>query len=510
MSGDLVLSVDLGTGGPKVGLVSADAKVVAFEHHAVTTHFGADGAATQDAAEWWSIIVAASRRLLAKADVDARAVRAVAVTGQYASTVPVDANGEPTGPCLTWLDTRGGPYVRRRLGGPAFGYNPRAVTRFVRISGGAPSTAGADPIGQILYLTNTDADLVARTRWFMEPVDYLTMRLTGVASATHASRLAAWLTDIRNLARLEYDQGLADLVGVDLAFLPPLATFGSIVGTVRPDVATDLGLGGGVAVIAGMPDLHAAALGSGAVRPHETHLALSTTSWISCPVATKKTDALHSIATAPGLTNDSYLVIDNQETGAKSLDWLRATLAGAGASATYEDLTNLATSSPPGANGATFAPWLAGERSPVDDKRVRASFSGLSVTTTAADMTRAVLEGVAANSAWLLRYVEKFTGRRLEPLRLLGGGAQSSLWCQIYADTLGRCVEQVPQPMLAQLRGAATMASVALGRMTLDDVAKNTPRGETYQPSADAVEVYRARRDDLRQLYRHERKWVRR
>jgi xylulokinase len=510
VSEGLVLSVDLGTGGPKIGLVSGDARVVASEHHAVDTHFGADGAATQDADEWWSIIVAATRQLLARDDVNASHVRAVAITGQYASTVPVNANGEHTGRCLTWLDTRGGPFVRRKLGGPAFGYSPRAVTRFVRTSGGAPSTAGADPIGQILYLTNSDPDLVSRTRWFMEPVDYLTMRLTGLASATHASRLAAWLTDNRDLTRLEYDQSLADLVGVDLAYLPPLVAFGSVVGNVRADVAADLGLSGEITVIAGMPDLHAAALGSGAVRPFETHLALSTTSWISCPVAAKKTDALHSIATAPGLTNDSYLVIDNQETGAKSLEWLRTVLAGTGNVATYDELTTLAASSPPGAHGVSFAPWLAGERSPVDDKRVRASFSGLAVTTSAADLARAVLEGVAANSAWLLGYVDKFTGQRLEPLRLLGGGAQSRLWCQIYADTLGRDVEQVPEPMLAQLRGAASMATVALGHQTLEEIATNTPRGETFHPSADAAEVYQSRRDDLPRLYRHERKWVRR
>jgi xylulokinase len=510
VSDDLVLSVDLGTGGPKIGLVDSQGRVVAHEHHAVDTHFSADGAATQDAHQWWTIIVEASRRLLARDSDSAGRVHAVAVTGQYASTVPVDADGEPTGPCLTWLDTRGGPFVRRQLGGPAFGYNPRTVARFVRAAGGAPSTAGADPIGQILYLTNTEPDLVARTRWFMEPVDYLTMRLTGVASATHASRLAAWLTDNRHLERLEYDQGLADLVGVDLAYLPPLVAFGSVVGPVRSSVAAQLGLSRDVLVIAGMPDIHAAALGSGAVRPYETHLALSTTSWISCPVATKKTDALHSIATAPGLTNDTYLVIDNQETGAKALEWLRTILAGAGPGASYDELTSLAASSPPGAHGVTFSPWLAGERSPVDDKRVRASFSALSVTTSTADLARAVLEGVAANSAWLLGYVERFTGQRLEPLRLLGGGAQSRLWCQIYADTLERDVQQVPQPMVAQLRGAARMAQVALGHLTLDEVASRAPRGETYHPLPDVARIYRSRRDDLPQLYRRERKWVRR
>jgi xylulokinase len=510
VSEELILSVDLGTGGPKVGLVDATGVVLDVEHHQVETHFGADGAATQDAEQWWSLIAASTRRLIQRGAVAPGRVGAVAVTGQYASTVPVDANGRPTGPCLTWLDTRGGPFVRAAIGGKALGYKARTVARFVRRTGGAPSTDGADPIGQILYLVHAEPELVARTRWFMEPVDFLTLRLTGVASATHASRLAAWLTDNRHLDRYAYDRQLADVVGVDLERLPPLVAFGAIVGALSGPTASELGLARDTVVVAGMPDFHAAALGAGATRPYETHVALSTSSWISCPVPHKKTDPLHSVATAPGLTNDTYLVINNQETGAKALEWLRAVLAGVGAAPTYDELTSLAATSPPGARGVTFAPWLAGERSPVSDKRVRAAFTSLAVTTSTADLARSVLEGVAANSAWLLGYVERFTGRRLEPLRLLGGGAQSRLWCQIFADSLDREVEQVPQPMVAQLRGAALMAEVARGRMTLDEVAERRTRGEVFRPHPDVVDLYRARREDLPRLFKRERAWARR
>jgi len=119
----------------------------------------------------------------------------------------------------------------------------------------------------------------------------------------------------------------------------------------------------------------------------------------------------------------------------------------------FPEMTALAATSPPGANGVIFTPWLSGERSPVDDKRARAGFTNLSMTSSTADLIRAVMEGVAANSNWLFGYVEKFAGTRLSPVRLIGGGAQSDLWCQIYADTLGREVEQVRDPMVAQLRG---------------------------------------------------------
>ncbi|MHB8379860.1 MAG: xylulokinase [Acidimicrobiales bacterium] len=505
---ELCLSIDLGTGGPKIGLVTLDGEILAHEVHAVETHFGDDGAATQDADEWWTLIVAAAKRLLVAGDVAPRHVRAVAVTGQYASTVPVDAYGTPTGPCLTWLDTRGGRYSRRVVGGPFLGYNVRKVLQFVRKTGGAPSTAGADPIGQMLALTHDQPDVVAATRWFMEPVDYLTMRFSGVASATHASRLASWMTDNRHLTTYEYDRRLLRMVGLDVSLLPPLLPFGSIVGNVTPNLADELGIANDAVVISGIPDLHAAAIGSGATNLYDTHLALSTTSWISCPVPKKKTDLNHSIASVPGLTNDSYVVINSQDTGAKALEWLRDVLAGSDARMSFDEMTTLAATTPPGANGVLFTPWLAGERSPIDNKKIRAGFTNLSVTTSTADLVRAVMEGVAANSAWLFKYVEKFAGQSLSPIRLLGGGAQSTLWCQIYADTLGRDVEQVPQPLLAQMRGAALLASVALQRRRLHDVEGQSP-GVTFRPSAEVAGLYRARATQLPSLYARDKNWAR-
>lgn len=498
---DLVLSIDLGTGGPKVALVDESGSVLDYEAHRVDTFLDESGAATQNANEWWDLVRAAARRLTA-AHSGARAL-GVAVTGQYASTVPVDANGVPTGPCLTWLDTRGGPHARAAVGGPVQGYNPRTALRFIRVNGGAPSTSGADPVGQILYLTHEDPELVARTRWFLEPVDYLTMRLTGVASATHASRLALWMTDNRNLARLDYDAALLGLAGLDATKLPPLLSFGDVVGTVTADVAAELGLSPDALVVTGMPDLHAAALGAGATAPFATHLALSTTSWISCPVPTKKTDALHSIATVPGLSNDSYLVINNQETGAGALDWLRRLLA----APNYTSLTASAAASPPGARGVRFRPWLAGERSPAEDKSVRASFANLSLATDAGDLARAVLEGVAANSAWLFGHVETFTKRRLEPVRLLGGGAQSDLWAQIYADVLNRRIERVENPLVAQARGAALLAWSRVRARPLGEFV-TTPPVAVFEPTGH--EAYREMVADLPGRFRAESRAARR
>ncbi len=508
-SDELCLCVDLGTGGPKIGVVTLDGELICHEIHHVTTHFAPDGTAEQDAVEWWELCRAASKRLIEDPKVDATKIKVIAVTGQYASTVPVDATGTPTGPCVMWLDTRGGRYSRRAVGGRLQGYNARKLRRFIRRTGGAPSPSGADPVGQILFLMNERREICEKTTWFLEPVDYLTMRFSGVASGSLASRLAMWMTDNRSLDVLQYDESLLGAVGLTSSYLPPLVGTASILGPVARDVATELGLSSDVVVLAGLPDLHAAAFGSHATQPFAAHVALSTTSWISFPVTTKKTDIFHSIAAVPGLTNDSYIVIDNQETGAKALEWLQLVLAANGEPMSYASMTALAATSPPGANGVRFSPWLAGERSPVDDKRARAGFRNLSVTTTSADMIRAVMEGVVANSAWLLRYVEKYAGQRLSPLRLVGGGAQSELWCQMYADTTNREVHQVKEPMTAQLRGMALAASVSMGRRTLrelDDLALDV---KVLLPNPDLTTIYERGVDDLVAWHANDKRWRR-
>jgi xylulokinase len=506
----LCLAIDLGTGGPKVGLVTLDGRIVARTHRSTVTQFGPDGAAVQDADRWWELISASARTLLAEDPARASAVVAVAVTGQWASTVPVDAEGRPTGPCLTWQDQRGGPFVRDRIGGRLGGYRPAAVANWVRRTAGVPSLAGADPVGHLLYLQHAAPEQFERTRWCLEPVDYLTMRFTGRASATHASMQGAWLIDTRTLDHYGYDPVLLGYLGLTDEKLPPLVPIGSVIGTVQPGVADELGLGDAVVVITGLPDLQSAALGAGATSPLAAHLALSTTSWISCPVPAKKTDVLHMIATVPGLTNDSYLVADNQDTGAKSLEWLRTVVAPGAEPPSYDALTALAGTAPPGAGGVAFMPWLAGERSPVEDHAARGGFTNLSVTTGPADLARSVLEGVAFNSKWLLDSVERFAGRPLSPIRMVGGGAESDLWCQIYADVLDRRIERIPDPTYAQMRGMALMAGVALGEHRLDEVDGLVPAGRHFVPDRDNVAVYRSGPRQLSALFRAMRRHRRR
>ena len=161
----------------------------------------------------------------------------------------------------------------------------------------------------------------------------------------------------------------------------------------------------------------------------------------------------------------------------------------------------MASSVPAGAHGVLFTPWLNGERSPVDDHTIRGGFHNISLSSTRADMVRAVFEGVALNSAWLLGAVEKFCKRRLETLAFVGGGANSDLWSQIHADATGRTIRQVADPVLANVRGAGLLTLLALGHITVADIPGTVQVKATYEPDPAAAEVYAGLLKEFVNLY---------
>jgi xylulokinase len=204
----------------------------------------------------------------------------------------------------------------------------------------------------------------------------------------------------------------------------------------------------------------------------------------------------------PGLDPGSYLIVNNQEAAGLCLNWLREALPG---DRDHEEVLALAAAAPPGSNGTLFTPWLAGERSPVDDRDARGGWHNLSVETGAAELARSVLEGVALNSRWLLGAVERFVGHRLEVLRIFGGGAASDLWCQIYADTLDRTIERVADPVNTNLRGATLLAALALGAVRRDELRELVPVERTFTSDPATRTVYDRHFAELPRLYKAQR-----
>jgi xylulokinase len=509
-----VLAVDLGTGGPKVAVLASTGRILAHAFQAVGIELTDDGGAEQSPQAWWDAIVTSAGRALAESGVAPEDIVGIGCTAQWSGTVPVDEAGSAIGPAISWMDSRGARAVRETVRGTVNvqGYSAPKLARWVRRTGGIPSLSGKDPVGHIHFLREQRPDVYAATAVFLEPVDYLNLRLTGLARASHDSITLHWVTDNRDIDAIAYDDALIGLAGLDRATLPDLVPTGSVVGGLAPAAAGELGLLPGTPVIAGMGDLHSAAVGSGAVADFDGHLYIGTSSWVSCHVPFKKTDALTNIASIPSGIPGRYLVADEHETGGACLTWLRdnvlfpADALAAGAPAGPPDnvfglLNDVASSVPVGSHGVLFTPWLNGERSPVDDHTIRGGFHNLSLSSTRADMVRAVFEGVALNSAWLLEAVEKYCKRSFPSLAFVGGGANSDLWSQIHADATGRTIRQIEDPVLANVRGAGLLTLLALGYLGLDDIPGTVTVKATYEPDPAAAQTYAALLKEFVNLY---------
>ncbi len=505
-----VLAVDLGTSGAKVGLVSTSGRVVDWSFEPVPVLLLPDGGAEQDPDDWWRAFVTASLRVIDGSHVPSEDIVAVAVTSQWSGTVPVDGSRH-LGNAIIWMDSRGAPEIAELTRGPVsvLGFGLGKAYRWIRLTGGAPGLSGKDPIAHILYLERHHPELYESATAFLEPKDYLNLRLTGVSAAGYDSIALHWVTDNRDVDRVHYDEGLVRMSGIDRAKLPDLRSPADILGPLLPEVSRELGLAAGTPVAMGTPDIHSAAVGSGAVRDYEGHLYLGTSSWISCHIPFKKVNVMRAIGSTPSAIPGRYLVLDEQESAGACLTYLADNLGlrgDANAGNVYEGFDRVAERVPVGNSGVIFTPWLNGERSPVDDHCSRAGFFNQSLETTQEDLIRAVFEGVAFNSRWLLSYVEKLTKHRMDELRAVGGGANSAVWCQIHADVLDRTIRQVKDPILAGLRGVAFLAMVKLGHVQYAEIPDLVETTATFRPDPDHRAVYDRLYREFLNLYKANRR----
>ncbi|MGY2875889.1 xylulokinase [Marmoricola sp. URHA0025 HA25] len=518
-----VLGVDLGTGGPKVALATTDGAILGHEAEHVELILLPGGGAEQDPDEWWRAIVTATRRLLGRELVPVADIAAICMSSQWAGTVPVDETGRHLRNAVIWMDGRGAEYARELTSGgvtvPGAGYNALALREWLSKTGGAPSRSGKDPVGQIQWLRHEQPDVHAAATHLLDVPEYLTMRLTGRAVAGWDTAVQRWCTDNRDPSAVRYDESLARRCGIDLAKLPALVRPATVVGPIRSDVAAELGLRPGVQVIAGTGDTTAAAVGAGAVEDYVGHLYIGTSAWLSAHVPFKRTDVRHNIASLPAVVPDRYWVATIQDVAGKAIDWLidQVVYPEDGMledrprpDDALERLNALAMSAPPGSNGVVFAPWLNGERTPVDDPYVRGGWFNVSLSTTRADLARSVFEGIALNTRWMKEAVERFLRRELPDgfgeLTFIGGGARSALWCQTLADVLGCTIRQAEDPVLANARGAALIAAVGIGELTWAEIPAKVRIAHSYDPDPARQAVHERQYQTFTALYRRNRR----
>lgn len=524
MTGDgdaepLILAVDLGTSGCKTALVTPAGRVLAWESAPVDLIVLPDGGAEQSPHDWWAAFTATARRVLDGCPGARERVVGVCASTMGEGTLPVDAAGEPLMNGILWMDMRGEPNLRQVTRGPVnvAGYDPRKLWRWVRLTGGAPSLSGKDPAAHMLWIRDERPGVYARTHKFLGTGDYLNFRLTGRFAASPDSILTSWVTDNRDSANVRYDDALVAASGIDRDKFPDIVASTDVVGTLLPAVADELGLPLTTRVVAGSIDTTSAAIGSGAVADFEAHLYLGTSSWFAAHVPFKKTDVGSSLASVPCAIPGKYLMTVMQTTAGGNLAFLKnqilyhqdELLAEAQVADVYKVMDRIAEHVPAGANGVIYLPWLFGERSPVDDPNLRAGLFNISLENSREDIIRAFLEGVALNARWMLGPANRFLGRPIRVVNAVGGGASSTVWCQILADVLDVTVRQVRDPIQVNARGAGLIGAVGLGLTTFSAAASAVEIAAEFRPQPkhrrvydDAFETFTALHRATKSIYR--------
>ena len=511
-----VLAIDLGSGGPKAAVVSDTGQILAHAFERVATHLLPHGGAEQDPDEWWDASRRAAKKVVAESGVPPEDIVAVSCDSQWSVVVAISENGDPLMRAVHWFDTRGAPYNRAVTSGfPSVqGYGARKLWKWIRLTGGAPTHSGVDSLGHVLFIKNERPEVYAKTHKFLEPMDYLTFRLTGRCTATQANMLPFMLVDNRRWSCLEYSDSLLKLAGLEKDKFPELVENDADLGPLSPAVAKELGLAPTTRVLAGINDTHAEAIGAGAVRDFQGIIYIGTSAVMTCHLPFKKTDIFHMMASIPSPLTSKYLLMAEQGTGGKNLEHFLNNIVyaedefstGTVPDDVYQRVNRIAEDVHAGSGGLVFLPWLNGTLVPEENPSARGGFFNLSLKSTRSHMTRALLEGIAFNNRWTRGPAEKFIGHRFESFRFAGGGALSDVWGQIHADVLGVPIHRVVDPFKTVVRGAALYAFYKMGIRSLDELHDLIKIERVFEPDDRNRPIYDKLFAQFRALYKRNKK----
>lgn len=452
---DMIIAADFGTSGVKVGLMGRDLVVIGEIFQETPIHYGKNGAVEQNPGDWWDGFKLALARLRKKQPAKFARAAALVMSAQMCGVVAVDEQGTPLRPCMIWLDKRSAPLVRHTMDGfpKIAGYGLGKLLGSVWLTNGAPSLNGMDPPGKMMWLRMNEPDVWNRAHKLLDVKDWLIHRACGQFVTTADSANLTWMMDSR-AGKQGWSPFLMRRFGISREMLPDIVPGTSSPGGLTREAAADLGLPENLPVVAGSGDVGAAALGSGAIEDGALHLSLGTSSWIGGFYSSRRLSATESFATITSAVDDRPLLIATQETAGACLDWLSSSM-GKSMDKTQERRAE---------NPPLFLPWLAGERVPVDDNRLRGAFLGLSLRHSSSSLRQAVVEGVALNTRWAYGSVMRKRGTiRHQRMPVVGGAALDHELCQTLADCLGAELAVGPYPRMAGMQGTGAIAAAYLG-----------------------------------------------
>lgn len=466
-----LLGIDFGGGASKATLLSADGEIVAEHTVEYPTLYPEAGACEQAPADWLDALCKNIGALLADSLVAATDIAAVAIDSATHTALVCDGDFQPLRNAIHWTDSRSrkqAETLRDTHGEEIF------KKTFHR-----PDTIWTLP--QLLWLRENEPAVFEKVKYIFFEKDYIRYFLTGVFCTDYIEAEGSMLFDCN---RMQWDEALCALAGIDVAMLPPIKKPTDIIGSVTARAAKATGLAEGTPVICGTTDTVMEVFASGAVEEGDMTVKLATAGRIC--VMTREPHPDKHIINYSHVVKGLWYPGTATKSAAASYRWYRDTFGGE-----YRALDEGAAKIPIGAEGLLFHPYLNGELTPYADPQLCGSFTGLRATHTRAHFTRAVLEGVCYSLLDSKLYLDSLQIPYKSKATLIGGGAKGKLWRQMAADVLGMTLTTTKSSDSSL--GSAMLAGIAVGIFAdaKDAVARCIKETDTVYPNPENTEKYR-------------------
>ncbi len=437
------IGVDLGTSAVKLLLMEGSGKICNIVSNEYPLSFPHPGWSEQKPEDWWDAVVDGIKKLVD--GYDASQVAGISFGGQMHGLVILDENDNVIRPAILWNDgrtTKETDYLNNEIG-------KDKLSEYTANIAFAGFTAP-----KILWVKENEPDNFAKIAKIMLPKDYIAYKMTGVHSCDYSDASGMLLLDVKNKC---WSKEMMEICDVKEEQLPKLFESYEVTGNLTEEAASVLGLTTNCKIAAGAGDNAAAAVGTGTVGDGGCNISLGTSGTIfitSKEFGVDRFNALHSFDHADG----NYHLMGCMLSAASCNKWWMDEIIG---TKDYAKEQEPITDEKLGANPVFYLPYLMGERSPHNNPDARAMFIGMSMDTTRADMTQAVLEGVAFAMRDCYE-IAKDLGINITETKICGGGAKSPLWRKIIANVLNinvNIIESEEGPGL----GGAMLAAVACG-----------------------------------------------
>ncbi|HEX2951843.1 MAG TPA: FGGY family carbohydrate kinase [Armatimonadota bacterium] len=475
-----ILGIDLGTSACKVCLVDDAGTLCHTAQATYQTYCPHTGWMEQEPQDWLHAVTDATRHVCATAHMAPGEIAGIALTSAAHIGVLLDAHGSPVCRSLLWNDQRATAEVDELAA--SCGELIRHQT-FQTVS-----TTWTLP--HLLWIQRHWPAAWARTRQIMLSKDFVLCWLTGQAVTDPATALSSLLY---NATADAWSAAICQHIGIDPAWLPPVAPATAVAGGVTQHTAAELGIPAGTPVVVGTLDSATELYAAGVLAPGQCQLRLATAGGLQCvlPQAT----AQPPLITYPHPVTPRWYCQAGTNSCASAVRW-GTHLLGGGHEVTFADWDAWAAAAPVGCNGLFFHPYLSGERAPYWDAHLRASFIGAGMEHGTAHFARAIYEGTAFSLRDAMRAIPNLPHTD-DPLCVTGGGSRSAVWLHIIADVLQRTLAVTEHADSSY--GAALLGLVGLGQRDLLAASPYAHEEQLIEPIPAHAEQY----TDFFQRYRH-------